>query len=285
MAHVHGNPPLVDSARSDGRSTSLDGLETTEGRRTARATPLDVRRATTLGHRPEVFLRLGSTPARAIPTPSSGHLVQATVTATARLDTNAKIAGIRVSGRPKGRFKGGAQGSHVTAFGIFRDVLESATLGRKVERAYENVDALVDDLEELPGYDQAKKNLPTGRPKATDTNDVEVYELQELMAYYLEARDAADYSAAFLGEGQAKGKGEGTVLRRLRELENAGGPAPAEIDEAEALVDRLYDTDAVDELVSSAASKTSGTIAGRALRQHLMTVFQAFPKVYSALRR
>jgi len=250
---------------------------------------LRLQRARALGHRPEIYLGLGSArgPSASTPvtSPASGTLVQAAFTANAKLDDHHKITAVRISGRPKGRFKGGAQGSHVTAYGVFRDVLESATLGRTVSQAYAKVKTLVQDLKELPGYANfTNKRLPENEPTAIDSDDVETYELQELMSYYLEARDAAGYSAAFLGEGRAKGKGEGSILRRLRELENQGGPQTSELPEATELVAGLYDSDAVDQLVSETSKQNLKKLRRkRARRQHLMTIYQAFPKVYSKL--
>ncbi|MCG8459760.1 MAG: hypothetical protein MI919_26055, partial [Holophagales bacterium] len=265
-----------------------------------------LQRARALGHRPEVYLELTPSARRGAlrpaprPEPESGDLVQAVLTARAELDDFERITAVRISGRPKGRFPGGAQGSHTTAFGLFRDVLESATLGRSVEEAYGNVGRLIEDLSQYPGYPDYEGDRPTGRPTHESPDELTVQDLGQLMVDYIEARDRLEYSAAFLGPGVAKGKGEAAALKGLRELENREVKLnDTELEQAGDWIRKLYD--------SSAALQRAMDIVGgsadfaesigyprlfgcardyhrsRAEKQHLMTVFQAFPKVYNQL--
>ncbi|MCG8461671.1 MAG: hypothetical protein MI919_35770, partial [Holophagales bacterium] len=102
------------------------------------------------------------------------------------LDENQKITAVRISGRPEGRFEGKAQGGHVIAHAVFRDVLDSATLGRTVNRAHADGKTLIRDQKKLPGYAYIEqKKLPEDQPHALGSSDVESRELQKVMEDYL----------------------------------------------------------------------------------------------------
>jgi hypothetical protein len=201
--------------------------------------------------------------------------IQGEFTANPKYDINGKIKKFSISGRPAGRFKG-LQGNHTTSYSAYRDVLESATLGRSTTDAYTNVSRLIDDLQHYPGYKDKLGTLPINKPNAKDVNDVQEEELRALGKYYLEARDSAPLSAADLGPLKATTHGEAQSLRTLRELENKTDPfTNDDLNAAHTKMKALFDEE---------AAKATGD-QNLAEQQHFMTMSQAFPRTYEELAK
>lgn len=146
-----------------------------------------------------------------------------------------KVEQIQVTGRPKLRLITGKEGSHVTAWAVFADLVRRKLIGLGIDDALRTaVELLTEQEQQLEnawqppnrpapvtlGLQQAA-NARAAVPNAGD--GLKASQVQEVIGAYLTLHNLRPGTAVLLGPGQAIGAGEPRHLSVLRTFEVKGG--------------------------------------------------------------
>lgn len=226
---------------------------------------------------------------------------------------NYTISQVAIVGRPEKAFSN-SMGDHTTAFSVHQKGLQVALKNKTVKEAADHISKLFSDLKYLPGmqkevidripskgdnmkkvenemathYDGLVKAYNDGSPLAT-------LHLQRLIAGYLEYREQVPFSVMNIASVSfalaGKGKGEAKPSSLLEAHES--NTKKADENALRGAILNLLDTDGLAILCAEAESGSRETvlpgIAKNAkpmdimklvIKQHLMSIFMAFPKCY-----
>lgn len=199
------------------------------------------------------------------------------------------ITNMRIAGRPRGKH-GGKQGQHTTAFAVNREVVVAACIGRTEAKAKESMAARFKTLLGYPAFADdtsgAQGDLKDLVAKLSDPKSTTYasYSLGDMATLYLEVRDALPGASLNTGiDGTASGsqrqnilgKGEGSILKNLRQMEGAAVGGGSVDDKAAAqYILALYDETSED------AAGLDAVDRGQQRRTFLMSAAQAFPGLY-----
>jgi hypothetical protein len=144
------------------------------------------------------------------------------------------VSDIRVAGRPKRRLISKAEGSHVTAWAVFADVVRRQLVGRDPDDALTEAKTML-NAQSVSLRADWKKGQPEAVQKALEDADTALADLpddaddartqsqlQEVIAAYLTLHNLRPGTAVLIGAGKAKGAGEAGRLSTLRKHEVDG---------------------------------------------------------------
>jgi len=214
------------------------------------------------------------------------------------VDDDGRVTTVAVVGRPKPHPFGPYEGSHVTPWAVFADTVRRAIAGTRTSTAARRLRELITELDY---EDETEANrLPTDRAKLFNAAADEAWEalnefndkrdlkdLERAIACYLTARNLAPLAAVFLGPDKAKGRGEATLLSKLRAYEE--GTADCDETELADALAGLLDKATIAHILTTTDANTAPGVsnlrlnsARSAVVQHLTEVSRAYPLAYDS---
>jgi hypothetical protein len=207
------------------------------------------------------------------------------------------VEGIQVHGRPKERLIPGAEGSHVTAWAVFADLVRRKLVGLDAPAALTAARGLLAGQIASLGVDwpdPKPKVVEDGIGEAQEVVDaidagggggVEISQLQEAIAQYLRLHNLRRGTAVLIGKAQAIGAGEPGLLSTLRLHEGGSAQPPKALRDA---MFGLLDVRALKFIggltgPSAAAPGIDATDAdrvGRSVVRGLQDLADAYPRSY-----
>ncbi len=182
---------------------------------------------------------------------------------------------------------GSAGGAHTTAFQLFIEIVENALFDATYDQAVGRMDAMIDDLEELPGYagnatqrkalKEARNALKEARTQADDPANWN-YHLEELIFRHLRARNSLNFTYHEGTWGDPGGHKEAKNIRKLSKVfqdTDWSSPTAAEIDSFTKSSVKLLDLNNVAQGTMTRAAYLDKL--EKILIQHHATIISAHP--------
>src|SRR4051812_6908743 len=215
-------------------------------------------------------------------------------------DDDRWVSDIRVAGRPKHRLISGAEGSHVTAWAVFADLVRRQLVGKDPQDALTDAKTMLKDqaaslTADWPGIapepvqaalkdaGTVSADLPVDAGAAREQSH-----LQEVIGAYLTLHNLRPGTVVLLGKGKALGAGEARNLSTLRKHEVDGAQPVKALNAAFfAMLDDLalghIDMLAAPSPTAPGVNAGDPNRVGRAVLNGLKDLAAAYPRSYASV--